>query len=404
MTATPATLMSARRTALLGAGLVAVGPISMALYTPAMPALVEFFGTTDGAVKLTLTSYFAGFAATQLVCGPLTDAFGRKPITILFLGIYLISSVLATFSPTVEFMVAARALQGVGAAIGISVSRAIVRDQFTGQASARIMNTIAMMLALGPALSPTIGGFVLELFSWREVFWCMVIYGVALMAAVTVFQVETNPSPGKHHLNPRQLAINYTTLLKDPRFLAPAILIGCGLGNIYALATVLPFVLIYEVGLSPSVFGLTMILQSGSFILGTVVTGQLLKVTDAHKLVPFGLVMLVVASVLMCGMTLTQAPSVASVMAPVGLFVFALAFVLPASFTDSMAPFPHIAGAASSMLGFLQFGGGVAASLIVAVVGDPVLGLAFVLPAMPVVGVVCYLLLRGQDIQHAAAE
>ena len=109
-----ASTMSARRTALLGAGLVAVGPISMALYTPAMPTLAEVFGTSDAAVKLTLTSYFAGFAATQLICGPLTDAFGRKPVTILFLGIYLVSSVLATFSPTVEFMVFARALQGVG--------------------------------------------------------------------------------------------------------------------------------------------------------------------------------------------------------------------------------------------------------------------------------------------------
>ncbi|WP_420413209.1 multidrug effflux MFS transporter [Roseibium sp.] len=399
-----ASMMSARRTALLGAGLVAVGPISMALYTPAMPTLVEVFGTSDAAVKLTLTSYFAGFAATQLICGPLTDAFGRKPVTILFLGIYLVSSVLATFSPTVEFMVFARALQGVGAAIGISVSRALVRDQFTGQDSARIMNTIAMMLALGPALSPTIGGFVLELFGWREVFWCMVIYGLALMAAVTVFQVETNRYPGKHHLNPRQLGINYLALIKDPRFLAPALLIGCGLGNIYALATVLPFVLIYKVGLTPSEFGLTMILQSGSFILGTVITGRLLKVTDAHRLVPFGLVMLIVASCVMCFLTLTQPLSITTVMAPVALFVFSLAFVLPASFTESMAPFPHIAGAAASMLGFLQFGGGVAASLIIALVGDPVLGLALVLPAMPVLGVVSYLVLKSQSSQHAAAE
>jgi len=396
--------MSARRTALLGAALVAVGPISMALYTPAMPTLVEFFGTSDAAVKLTLTSYFAGFAITQLICGPLTDAYGRKPITILFLGLYLVSSVLATFSPSVEFMVAARTLQGVGAAVGISVSRALVRDQFTGQASARIMNTIAMMLALGPALSPTIGGFVLELFGWREIFWCMVIYGLALMTGVTFFQVETNHFPGKHHLNPRKLASNYLALLKNPRFLAPALLVGCGLGNIYALATVLPFVLIHEVGLSPSEYGLTMILQSGSFILGTVITGRLLKVTDAHKLVPFGLVMLVISAVAMCVQTLTQPPSIATVMSPVALFVFSLAFVLPASFTESMAPFPRIAGSAASMLGFLQFGGGVVASLIIALIGDPVLGLALVLPAMPVIGVVSFLILRRQTPQPAAAE
>jgi MFS transporter, DHA1 family, multidrug resistance protein len=397
-------IMSARRTSLLGAALVAIGPISMALYTPAMPALVEAYGTTEAAVKLTLTSYFAGFALAQLVCGPFSDAFGRKPVTLVFLSLYIVSSILATFAPTVEFMVVSRAIQGVGAAVGISVSRAIVRDQFTGQSSAKIMNTIAMMLALGPAISPTIGGFVLEFSGWREIFWCMVIYGLVLMAAVAFFQVETNPNPGKHHLNPGRLASNYLTLLKDPQFLAPSLLIGFGLGNIYALATVLPFVLIHNVGLSPSEFGMTMILQSGSFILGTILTGRLLRVVEARKLVPYGIALLVVASILMCVLTLTQQPTIATVMAPVGLFVFALAFVLPASFTESMAPFPHMAGAASSMVGFLQFGGGIVASLIVAAIGDPILGLALVLPCMPILGIISYLVFKSQIRQPAAAE
>ncbi|MBG6207702.1 DHA1 family bicyclomycin/chloramphenicol resistance-like MFS transporter [Labrenzia sp. EL_126] len=397
-------IMSARRTSLLGAGLVAIGPVSMALYTPAMPTLVEVFGTTDAAVKLTLTAYFAGFAIAQLICGPLADAFGRKPVTLAFLSLYLASSFLATFAPTVEFMVAARALQGIGAAVGISVSRSIVRDQFTGQASARIMNAIAMMLALGPAVSPTIGGFVLELFGWREVFWCMVIYGVVLMVAVVFCQVETNPNPGRHHLNPGQLAVNYLTLLRDPRFLASSILIGCGLGGLYALATILPFILIEKVGLTPFEFGLAMIIQSGSFIVGTVVTGRLLRVVEARRLVPVGMVLWIGSSTLMCLLTLTREPTVLTVMGPVALFVFALAFILPASFTDSMAPFPHIAGAASAMTGFMQFGGGIVASLIVAALGDPLVGLASVLPLMPIVGMLLHLLFKNRATRLAAAE
>lgn len=396
-------IMSARRTALLGAGLVAIGPISMALYTPAMPALVQAFGTSDAAVKLTLTAYFAGFALAQLVCGPVTDAFGRKPVTLAFLSLYLVSSVLATLAPTVEFMVAARGFQGFGAAIGIAVSRAIVRDQFDGQASSRIMNTIAMMLALGPAISPTIGGFVLELFGWQEVFWCMVIYGAVLMVAVVVFQVETNPNPGTHHLKPRQLVSNYLTLLRDPRFLGPSLLIGLGLGTLYALATVLPFVLIYEVGLTPSEFGLSMIIQSAAFISGTIVTGRLLRIVEASRMVPYGMAFWVVASVLMCWLNLALQPTVITVMVPVGLFAFGLALVLPASFTESMAPFPNIAGAASSLVGFLQFGGGIIASLIVAALHDPVLGLAVVLPMMPLAGIACSLFFKRQVPQPAAA-
>ncbi|WP_298985297.1 multidrug effflux MFS transporter [uncultured Roseibium sp.] len=397
-------IMSARRTSLLGAGLVAIGPISMALYTPAMPTLVEAFGTTDSAVKLTLTSYFAGFALAQLVCGPLSDAFGRKPTAMAFLLLYLTSSILATFAPTVEFMLVARALQGVGAAVGIAVSRAIVRDQFTGEASARIMNTIAMMLAVGPAISPTIGGFVLELSGWREIFWCMVVYGLALMIAVSFFQTETNPDPGRHHLKPRRLASNYMTLLTDPRFMSPALLIGCGLGNLYTFATILPFVLIHKVGLSPSEFGLTMVLQSGSFIVGTVLTGRLLRFVEAKKLVPFGLALWVVAALLMSFLTLTQEPSIATVMAPVGLFTFALALVLPASFTETLAPFPGIAGAASSMVGFLQCGVAIVASVIIALLGDQLLGFGVVLPLVPIAGIVGYLVFKSRIPQTAAAE
>lgn len=402
MTTVP--FMTARRTTLLGGALIAIGPISLALYTPAMPTLVEVFGTTDAAVKLTLTSYFAGFAIAQLICGPLTDAFGRKPATLAFLGLYVLSSILATFAPTVEFMIAARALQGVGAAVGIAVSRAIVRDQFTGQESARVMNTIGTMLALGPAVSPTLGGFVLELFGWREIFWCMIIYGIVLMLSVAFFQVETNQYIGRHHLKPRQLMASYLTLLKEPRFLAPGLLIGCGLGNLYALTTVLPFVLIQQVGLSPHEFGLTMILQSGSFIAGTVVTGLLLRRMEARQLVPVGLVSMVLASCLLCYFTLTHPPSIATVMGPVGLFVFSLAFILPATFTESMARFPHIAGAASSMMGFLQFGGGIVASLLVAAIGNPAIGMSTVLTAMPILGVVTYLVLRNRSVLPAAAE
>ncbi|WP_415715123.1 multidrug effflux MFS transporter [Roseibium sp.] len=397
-------IMSARRTSYLGAALVAIGPISMALYTPAMPALVEAYGTSEAAVKMTLTSYFAGFALAQLVCGPLADAFGRKPVALMLLLLYLVSSILATFAPTVEFMLVARALQGVGAAVGIAVSRAIVRDQFTGEASAKIMNTIAMMLAVGPAISPTIGGFVLEFSGWREIFWCMVVYGLGLMIAVAVFQVETNPNPGRHHLDPARLSTNYLTLLSDPRFMAPALLISCGLGNLYTFATILPFVLIHKVGLTPSEFGMTMILQSGSFIVGTILTGRLLKYVEARKLVPFGLGLWVVAASLMSFLTLSQEPSIATVMGPVALFVFALALVLPASFTESLAPFPRMAGAASSMVGFLQCGVAIVASILIALLGDQLLGFGVVLPFVPIIGIVSYLLLKKRTRQPAAAE
>ena len=155
--------MSERRTSIIGAFLVALGPISMALYTPAMPELVHAFSSTDSAIKLTLSVYFAGFALSQLVSGTMSDVLGRRPTTLLFMAIYLAGSLMSAFAPTVEILLAGRLVQGIGASVGMTVARAIVRDQFTGVEAARIMNMIGMMLAIGPAISPTLGGICLPM-------------------------------------------------------------------------------------------------------------------------------------------------------------------------------------------------------------------------------------------------
>src|SRR3954463_11093225 len=174
----PVPLMTETRTAVVGALIVALGAISMSLYTPAMPALVDAFNTTPATVKLTLTVYFGGFAFAQLVCGPLSDAYGRRPIALGSFSIYLLGSVIAALSPTIQWLVVGRILQGIGVAAGIAISRAIVRDQFTGQRSARIMNLIGLMLAVGPAVSPTIGGVLLSTLGWHSIFLVMVVYGI----------------------------------------------------------------------------------------------------------------------------------------------------------------------------------------------------------------------------------
>ncbi|WP_346909230.1 multidrug effflux MFS transporter [uncultured Roseibium sp.] len=405
MTAAAEPAMSARRTTILGAALVAIGPITMSLYTPAMPELAVDFGTSDALIKLTLTTYFAGFALTQLICGPLSDAFGRKPVTIVFLVLYLASTVLATLAPDITWMLIARALQGVGAAVGVAVSRAIVRDQYTGQHSARIMNTIGTMLALGPAISPTIGGIILEVFGWREIFICMLIYGAALMAAVIFFQPETNAYRNVSNIHPERLAINYMTLLSDRKFMAPSVLLGMCLGNVYAMATVLPFVMIHDVGLTPAQFGLGMMMQSLSFISGTLVTGRLLKYFDAEKLIPIGIIGMIAASALIAILLRLYEPTYLIVMGPVGFFAFSVAFILPATLTSAMRDFPHIAGASSSMMGFMQFGGGILGSLLIAAMGNPLFGMSTIIPAMPLVGVILYFLLRmNTGDARAAAE
>lgn len=384
-------VMSELRVSIIGALLVAIGPISMALFTPAMPEIVRAFGTTDAAVKMTLSLYFAGFAFAQLVCGPLSDGYGRKPITIAFMGIYLVATMAAILAPTIELLIASRFAQGIGAAAGVAIARAIVRDLFTNERSARIMNLIGMILGIGPAFSPTIGGVAMELFGWHLIFAFMLAFGVTVILVVKFALTETvmrDPS----RIRPRALVRSYRSLSGSGYFMWSSLVMGGSVGALYTLATILPFVLMDRVGLTPTQFGLGMLMQSGAFFIGAVVMRRLMGTRSAYQLVKPGLWFIATGSLMLAiGMRAFE-PSFLLVMAPVGIYAFGIAFVMPAMSTASLAPFPHMAGAAASMSGFIQMGGGLVGGMIAALVGDPVTGIATVIPAMGFFAILSWLL------------
>ncbi|MDO6461709.1 multidrug effflux MFS transporter [Granulosicoccaceae sp. 1_MG-2023] len=395
-----APLMSARRVSLLGGLLIAMGPISMAMYTPAMPAIVEAFGSTEAAVKLTLTLYFAGFACAQLIAGPLSDALGRKPVTVAFLLIYLLGSVLALLAPTVETLMLGRFVQGVGASVGIAVSRALVRDLFTGHTSAKIMNVIGIILALGPALAPTIGGVLMEFYGWRSSFVAMFLVGVGSIAAVSVFMRET-VGRDLSRLQPASLLRSYGLLLTNRHFLLTVTVISGAVGALYAQSTFLPFILMNRVGLTPSQFGLGMLMQSGCFFLGALMARQLMRRISAYQLVTPGLCLIALGS---AGVFMLNfwAPTYLRVMGPVAPYALGIAFVMPAMSTAALAPFRENAGAASALMGFLQMGSGLLFGTIGALMGDPVSAMANLVPVMGLAACLAYIVYRRHP--HLAEE
>jgi len=381
--------MTERRVTWLGALLVAIGPVSMALYTPAMPEIVRAFGTTEAAVKLTLSLYFAGFALAQLFCGPLSDGFGRRPVTIAFMGIYLAASVACLFSPGIEVLIAARFMQGVGAAAGVAISRAIVRDLFTHERSARIMNMIGMILAIGPAFSPVIGGITMELFGWHAIFVLMVAVGVGIVLAA-IFIMRETVTRDLSRIRPMAIARSYGTLLTSRYFMYSSLIMGGTIGALYALATMLPFILIDRVGLTATQFGLSMLAQSGSYFFGSVAVRFIMPRLGSRRLVPIGLGFVATGSVALFVLLHLFEPNFYTVMLPVGFYAFGIAFIMPAMTTAALAPFPHIAGAASSLSGFMQMGGGLLGSMVAVLVGEPVLAISTVIPAMGLIAVACW--------------
>lgn len=368
-------------TSIIAAVMIALGPVTLALYTPGLPKLVEAFNTTPSAVRATLTIYFMGFCFAQLVCGPLSDAYGRRPVALAFFSLYLVGSVVCLVAPTIGWLQAGRALQGIGAAAGISTSRAIVRDLFVGQASARIMNRISLLVGVVPALSPAIGSALLTFVGWQSIFVLMLVYAIVVVGTVLFILPETNTTPDPTMAQPAHIVESYITLLSDRRFMGPSLIMGFILGGLYTLPSLLPFVLIDTLGLTPMQYGVLMILQTTALMVSNFIVSRLLRTTSARRLIPIGIAVICVAGLGFFFLYLLGPRSVAFVMLPGAIWLFGLPFVTPGTMTSALSHFPRIAGAASALVGFMQMGGGMVGSAVAAgLFHDPMGALGALLP------------------------
>ncbi|MBW9072616.1 multidrug effflux MFS transporter [Agrobacterium sp. CR_3] len=386
----PETIMSRKRTAILGALLTALAPISMAIYTPAMPELTRVFSTTESAVKLSLSLYFAGFAIAQLLAGPASDAFGRRKASLVFLSIFLGGGLLAIFAPTIEVLLFARLVQGIGASVGMTVARAIVRDQFTGAEASSIMNLIGIMLAVGPAMGPTIGGLSLTAFGWQSVFFLMAGLGAIAIFSVVVFLRETT-SPDKNLIRPHRLLSAYGTLLTEPRFLLAALVLGGSIGALYAQATMLTFILINKVGMTPTAFGIGMLMQTGAYFFGSIALRYIAPRLGDRRSVVLGLCFSGTGGLLILLSVFLIPPSFLSIMGPVAVATVGIALLTPSMVTAALAPFPHIAGSASAMMGFIQMGSGFAGGAAASLIGSPLTGFGIIIPVMEFTAIASYI-------------
>nr|WP_191856459.1 multidrug effflux MFS transporter [Agrobacterium tumefaciens] len=384
------TIMSTRRTAMLGALLTALAPISMSIYTPAMPELTRVFATTESAVKLSLSLYFAGFAIAQLLAGPASDAFGRRKASLVFLSIFLGGGLLAILAPTIEVLLFARLVQGIGASVGMTVARAVVRDQFAGAEASSIMNLIGIMLAVGPAMGPTIGGLSLAAFGWQSVFFLMACLGAIAIFSVVVFLRETTV-PDRSLIRPRRLLSAYGTLLTEPRFLLAALVLGGSIGALYAQATMLTFILINKVGMSPTAFGVGMLMQTGAYFFGSIALRYIAPRLGDRRSVMLGLCFSGTGGLLIMLSVFLVPPSFLSIMGPVAVATVGIALLTPSMVTAALAPFPHIAGSASAMMGFIQMGSGFAGGAAASLIGSPLTGFGIIIPVMEFTAVASYI-------------
>jgi DHA1 family bicyclomycin/chloramphenicol resistance-like MFS transporter len=374
--------------------LVALGAVSTSLYIPSMPALVAEFETETALVHRSFTIFMVGFAATQLVYGPLSDRFGRRPVLAGGMLLYIAASLACALSTGIEAFLIARLAQGMGAAAGPVIGRAVVRDSFARQDAARAFAFIGTALSLAPALGPLIGGFLQVWFGWKSAFVFLVGYGALMLWLAIARLRETLPQPDPMATDPLRLVQGYAALLRHRSYvghLAPGVF---GFGGLFAYVSTSPFLFVDRLGLSPDVFGTLTIFTVSAYATGSYTAGRVQGRIADHTVIRLGLAALGIGAALMTLLSLDL--SVPRVIGPMMVFVFGFGLVMPASTARALHPFPRIAGTASAMMGFLQISVGAAGSLVLSVVYDgSAFSLGLVMTSLAALGAAGYLLLAG---------
>jgi DHA1 family bicyclomycin/chloramphenicol resistance-like MFS transporter len=351
--------------AVLLTALVAFGAISTDLYLPSLPAIGREFASDTGEVQLTLSVFLAGFALSQVVYGPLSDRYGRRPVLIGGLGLYVAASFACMVAPGIELLIAARFLQALGACAGVVLGRAVVRDVYGRERAARALSYMSMAMALAPALGPILGGFLQVWFGWRANFLVLASFGTGCLLGVFLLLPETSPQRDPAATSAAQMARNYLLLAKDPVYLGYVLVTAFAYSGIFAFISGSSFVLIEVLGLSPDRYGLCFAAVVVGYMVGTFASGRLSLALGLERLMLAGALIGLAGGALALSLALAGRLDVAAVVAPVFLFMIGAGLMLPNAIAGAIAPYPMMAGTASAFLGVVQMG--VAAALGIAV-------------------------------------
>jgi len=353
-------------TALL-AMLSTLGPFATDMYLPSLPDIARVLQAPTAQVQLTVSSYLIGFAAGQVVYGPLSDRRGRRPILLAALALYLASSLSCAATQSVGPLIAGRFLQGVGGSGSIVLARAIVRDLYSGVRAARELSTIGSISAFAPIVAPIIGGALQTAFGWRANFLAM---GAVAVIAVVVAARLLPETLGRRALEPMSLSFlvrGYGAVLRHRGFLAYLGILTASYAGLFAWISGASVVLQGVYGLSAFAFGVTFALGAGGYMIGAAVAARLVVRLGLDRTMGLGVIFLAAGGLGLAAVVAAQIANGVWLVAVMALYLAGLGLAMPQAMAGALTPFPDRAGTAASLMGVVQQ---TVAAIVAAIIGN----------------------------------
>lgn len=340
-------------TALLAA-LSAIGPLTTDMYLPSLPDIARQLDATTAQVQFTISAYLIGFAVGQIFYGPVSDRHGRKPVLIAAIALYCVASLACALSTSIEMLIVARAVQALGGSGGIVLTRAIVRDLYSGARAGRELSLIGSVMALAPVLAPIAGGIVQTGFGWRAVFLMLVIAGIIGVAIVSALLPETLNMRAAEPVSIPSMARSYRIVGRHPAYLAYLAITSASYAGLFAWISGAAFVLQNLYGLTPFDFGVAFALGSVGYMTGSALAARIVVKLGLNGVLGVGGCACAAGGLGMVAAVALGLTSSLSLVLPVAVYLAGLGMVLPQGIAGAMTPFPERAGAASSLFGFVQ--------------------------------------------------
>lgn len=341
-----------------------MGPLALQLLVPSMPGLTQVFRTDFATIQLTLTLYLAGMAIGQLAYGPVSDRFGRRPTLLAGIGIFFAGSLACVFAPSIEFLVAGRIVQALGASAGMVLSRAIIRDVYPRDRAASMIGYVTMAMVLSPMVAPLIGSSLDDWFGWQSIFIFAALIGATILAFATVFLHESNHQRRATD-GPITMVLSFARLLRIPAFNAYAFQGAFSSIAFFSFLGGGSYVAQEILGTSKHGYALCFLSLSGAYMLGNGLAGRISARVGGERMIWIGVCLGTAGALAGFLFSLTGMLNLWTLFAATAVVSVANGMALPNTMAGAVSVDPRSAGAAAGLAGFLQLAMGATAQFTV---------------------------------------